>query len=544
VLRNIFLKTLRDNRWGILAVGLGLGLVLLVTITSYPALFTGSAAERARQSAEFMQLLKAFSALLGEPVPIDTLGGFLTFRSLGFLPVVIGVWAAIVAAGLIRGEEEQGALDVLLTTPHGRSAVFGQKVAALGLGLVVVLVLMGVCMLAGAASVNATLPFDGTVATLANMGLITAFWAGVALLISQVVASRRTASTITGGLLFVTFVLDNMLTGIDSLKGLAWALPFHYYSINKPLVPGRVLEYGAWAALAVGTVVLLGAALWMFARRDVGAVFPLLPARRTANRGGSLALLGSTFGKTLRDLIGPTLGWGLALGALAALLVAVANEAVAPMRDVVRNIAWLGALFGNLATTEGYLSSYMDVILPLILAFFAVIQVANWTGDEESGRMELLVSEPLPRLRILLARYAAVVCSLVGILVLQGVALIATAALTNTPLDAGRVVGFLFGIGVVVLVVLAFGLAVATWLKQPGLAVPITGGLLIVMYFIELLGGFLNWPEAVRDLSIFHLYGRPLVEGLAWGNMAVLLVVALLLAGGSLAGFARRDIAK
>jgi ABC-2 type transport system permease protein len=132
----------------------------------------------------------------------------------------------------------------------------------------------------------------------------------------------------------------------------------------------------------------------------------------------------------------------------------------------------------------------------------------------------------------------------VGILVHQGVALIVTAALTNTPLDAGRVVGFLFGIGVVVLVVLAFGLAVATWLKQPGLAVPITGGLLIVMYFIELLGGFLNWPEAVRDLSIFHLYGRPLVEGLAWGNMAVLLVVALLLAAGSLAGFARRDIAK
>ena len=544
MLRNIFLKTLRDNRWGILAVGLGLGLVLLVTIASYPSLFTGDAAERARQSAEFTRLLKAFSALLGEPVPIDTVGGFLTFRSLGFLPVVIGVWAAIVAAGLIRGEEELGALDVLLTTPHGRPAVFGQKVAALGLGVVVVLVLMGACMLAGAASVNESLPFDGTMAVLVNMGLITAFWAALALAIAQVVAARRTASTITGGLLFATYVLDNVLSGIDSLKGVAWVLPFHYYSINKPLVPGRALEYGAWVALAVGTVVLLGAALWMFARRDVGAVFPLLPERQTASGGGSLALLGSIFGKTLRDLVGPTLGWGIGLGALAALLVAVANEAVAPMRDVVRNIPWLGAVFGSLATTEGYLSSYMDVILPLILAFFAVIQVANWAGDEESGRMELLVSEPLPRLRILLARYAAVVCSLVGILVIQGVALLATAALTNTPLDAGRVIGFLFGIGVLVLVVLAFGMAVATWLKQPGLAVPITGGLLIVMYFLELLGGFFTWPEAVRDLSIFHLYGRPLLDGLAWGNMAVLLAAALLLAAGSLAGFARRDIAK
>jgi polyether ionophore transport system permease protein len=409
---------------------------------------------------------------------------------------------------------------------------------------VVVLVLMGLFMLVGAASVNESLPFGGVVAALTGMGLITAFWAALALAIAQVVTARRTASTITGGLLFATYVLDNVLSGIDSLKGVAWVLPFHYYSINKPLVPGRVLEYGAWVALAAGTVVLLGAALGMFARRDVGAVFPLLPERRTANGGGSLVLLGSVFGKTLRDLIGPALGWGIGLGALAALLVAVANEAVAPMRDVVRNIPWLGAMFGNLATTEGYLSSYMDVVLPLILAFFAVIQVANWAGDEESGRMELLVSEPVPRLRILLARYAAVVCSLVGILVIQGVALLATAALTNTPLDAGRVIGFLFGIGVLVLVVLAFGMAIATWLKEPGLAVPITGGLLIVMYFLELLGGFFNWPEAVRDLSIFHLYGRPLLEGLVWGNVAVLAAAALVLAAGSLAGFARRDIAK
>ncbi len=544
MLRNIFLKTLRDNRWGILAVGLGLGLVLLVTITSYPSLFTGSAAERARQTAEFSALLKSFGALLGEAVPIDTIGGFLTFRSLGFLPVLVGLWAVIVAAGLIRGEEEQGALDVLLTTPHGRPAVFGQKVASMGLGLVLILVLMGACIVAGVAAINDTMPFDRIVAALVNMGLITAFWAALALVLAQLVAVRRTASTITGGMLFLTFVLDNVLTGIDSLKGVAWVLPFHYYSVNKPLVPGRALEYGAGTVLAVGTVVLLGLALWMFVRRDVGAVFPLLPARQTANRGGSLALLGSIFSKTLRDLIGPTLGWGLALAALGALLVAVANEAVAPMRDVIRNVAWLGALFGDLATTEGYLSSFMDGVLPLFLAFFAVIQIANWAGDEESGRMELLVSEPVPRLQILLARYGAIVCSLVGILVIQGVTLLGTAALTNTALDAGRVVGFLFGIGVLVLVVLAFGLAVATWLKQPGLAVPITGGVLIIMYFVDLLGGFFTWPEAVRDLSIFHLYGRPLVEGLAWGNLAVLVVAALLLAGGSLAGFARRDIAK
>jgi len=43
--------------------------------------------------------------------------------------VIIGIWAVIAGAGLIRGEEEQGALDVHQAEPVSRMAMIGQKFA-------------------------------------------------------------------------------------------------------------------------------------------------------------------------------------------------------------------------------------------------------------------------------------------------------------------------------------------------------------------------------------------------------------------------------
>ncbi|MGI8587510.1 MAG: ABC transporter permease subunit [Chloroflexia bacterium] len=544
MLRNIFLKTLRDNRWG--SVGMVAFAVLYITsaIVAFPALYSGTAAQRAQQAADLTSLLKSFSVLYGEVVPVDNVGGFLSVRYLPIAAVFFSLWAVIVAAGLIRGEDEQGALDVLLTTPHSRVAVFWQKVGALGLGLAVILALMGADLLGGLAVIGETLPLDRILAELFSLWLMAAFWGAVALLFGQLLATRRTTSTLVGGLMFATYIVDNLVEGLDNLRGLDWVLPFHYFAVNKPLVPGRSLDYSAWMVLVALTVILIGLALWTFVRRDLGAVFPLLPARsRATESGGGVALLGSIFAKNLRDLLGATLGWGLALAAYGALMVSVANEVLAPIQDVIKNIPALSAVMVNFSTTEGYLDGVL-FDLPIVLSFFALLQLSVWSGEEESGRMELLVAEPLPRPQILLARYAAVICSLIGVLALLGGGILLASTISNTPVEAGRVLATLFSAGIVTLVVLAFGLAIATWLKRPGGAPAITGAAIAVMFVLFLFAEIFSWPEAVRDLSIYYLYGHPMLQGVAWGNMAALVAATLLLAGASLAGFQRRDLAK
>src|SRR5437870_4658765 len=111
MLRNVFLKTLRDNRLGIVGWGLGLGLLLLIGASQYAQLLGPPGAARDQQAAQMAQLLQSFSLLIGEIVPVTTLGGFITVRVMGFVPVMLSLWTIVVGVSLIRGEEERGALD-------------------------------------------------------------------------------------------------------------------------------------------------------------------------------------------------------------------------------------------------------------------------------------------------------------------------------------------------------------------------------------------------------------------------------------------------
>src|SRR6478672_483232 len=101
MLRNVFLKTLRDNRLGMFGWGLGLGLLLLVGASQYAQLLGPAGPARDAQAAEMSQLLQSFSVLIGEIVPVTTLGGFVTVRVMGFVPVMLSLWVIVVGVSVI-----------------------------------------------------------------------------------------------------------------------------------------------------------------------------------------------------------------------------------------------------------------------------------------------------------------------------------------------------------------------------------------------------------------------------------------------------------
>jgi ABC-2 type transport system permease protein len=542
MLRNVFLKTLRDNRWGTLLVGLGLGLMYVIVVVEYQE-FIGNPA----QLADFTRAYQAFGFLVGEYVPIDTLGGFMTIEILVYTAVVLAVWLAVMGVAVIRGEEEPGTLDLLLATPQARGAVFAQKAAALGVCLLVALALSGAPLALGLWMTNQTLPLAGVLATGLNCGVLAAVWGAGGLLLGQVVASRHAAVILAAGGITATFLLDNLVTTVPRLKNLTWLLPFHYYNLSKPLVPGRTLDAGAVAILILGAAALLILAAWLFARRDVGAAFALWPAWRPPWRGapggGGGRLLGSVFAKSVRDQGAATLAWGLALALYGALMVGTITEALAPMYRGMNMVPWFTKLFGTLVTNEGYLSVALFFYFPVVLAIFALTHLWGWTSEEEEGRLELLLAHPVARRQVVMARYGAAVLSLAGVLALMLAGLLVAAGLIGVELDTGRIVAATLGAAPVALVALAFGLALAAWLPRPGVAVGVTGALIIAMFLLTTLAPLFDWPEAVRRLSVFHYYGRPVLDGVAWPDMVLLLGAAAAFFALTLVGFQRRNIA-
>ena len=64
-----------------------------------------------------------FRGLLGEPINIDTLGGWISFRAGNVLPVMLGLWSVLALSGTLAGEAARGSLDLLASTPVGRRSI-------------------------------------------------------------------------------------------------------------------------------------------------------------------------------------------------------------------------------------------------------------------------------------------------------------------------------------------------------------------------------------------------------------------------------------
>ena len=66
---------------------------------------------------------RVFRGLLGEPINIETLGGFLSWRVGNFLPVLLGLWPVIALSGHARGRGGQGQPGPASSTPHSRRTI-------------------------------------------------------------------------------------------------------------------------------------------------------------------------------------------------------------------------------------------------------------------------------------------------------------------------------------------------------------------------------------------------------------------------------------
>jgi ABC-2 type transport system permease protein len=546
--KSVYLKTLRDFRIAILGWGTGMGLLVFAVLASVPSLM-----ETPQARASLVSLSGSF-AWLAEPIAVDTPGGYATWKY-GFTILLIAVWPLMACSRMLRGEEERGSLDVLLSLPRGRVRVALEKLAAvwtalLGMGLIISLLTF-----AGGKSVSADFGlFDALLFGL-NVSLICGVFGSLALLFSQFTQERGTASGLTGGLLLVFIVLDMVHRVIPNTEWLSRLSPVYYYNLSKPLVPGYGTNPGAMLLLLALCILLSGAALWLFARRDVGGTVALPSFLRLPERAvrPERALpvnawsLRSVYTRSLGMIVAPACWWTLGIAGFAGWMVVVVKQIETKMAPIFASSPILKDLItkvggGDLTTNATILSAFF-VLLPLLLMAFAVTQANRWSADEEDGRLELVLSTPQPRLRVLLGRFAALTTAtvIIGVLTLAVTAL--ASAATGLKLDGGNLAAATLSIIPLGLLLAAIGYLLSGWLRT-AVDTGLLSFLLVIWFFISFVGPELNWSDATLRLSAFYYYGTPLLHGLPLLDMLGVLaasIVALVLAS---VRFMRKDIGR
>ncbi len=546
--RSVFLKSLRDFRVPILGWGLGTGLLMYAVLSAVPSLIT---TQKARD--ELVSLAGQF-AWIAEPVHVDTPGGYATWKY-GFTILVIALWPILVGSRTLRGEEERGSLDVLLSLPRGRGRVALEKLAAIWTALLLMGLLIALLAFGAGSRVNAGFSFGDALLFGLNLALISAVFGGISLLLSQFTQERRTASGVTGALLFVFIVLDMVHRVIPGAEWVSRLSPVYYYNLSRPLVPGYGSDPVAMLVLLALSLLLSGAALWFFVRRDVGGVVALprwlrLPARAVSPEKAlpvNAWSQRSVYTRGLAMIAMPTLWWTIGIAGFSAFTVVIARQTEKQLADLYQNTPILRDLLtkvgGSDINNNATLLSFFFVFMPVLLMAFAVTQTTRWSSDEEDGRLELVLATPQSRLRVLLGRFAALTTAtiLIGVLTLALTAL--SSAATGLALDGGHLAAATLSMIPLGLLMAALGYLFAGWLRT-AVDTGLLSFLLAIWFFITFVGPELNWPEGVKRLSAFYYYGTPLVNGLPLGDMLGILAVTVAALALASLRFMRKDIGR
>ena len=87
----------------------------------------------------------------------------------------------------------------------------------------------------------------------------------------------------------------------------------------------------------------------------------------------------------------------------------------------------------------------------------------------------------------------------------------------------------------------AVGYLAAGWLRTAA-DTGLLSFLLAAWFFLSFIAPDLNWPETTLRLSPFYYYGAPLLHGLDFANLVVLVVVAAVSLAVASARYARKDM--
>jgi ABC-2 type transport system permease protein len=258
--------------------------------------------------------------------------------------------------------------------------------------------------------------------------------------------------------------------------------------------------------------------------------------------------------KALYDQRRSLVGWAIGLGALVLLSVAFYPSVRADARSFRQLLEQippaLRAIFlgrvADLASPAGYLDGRLFAFTAPVLFLVYAIGVGSRAvaGEEEDGTLDLLLSLPVTRRRVVLEKMGALVAGLGALTAVLWLSLVALGPPFQVTVGVGGITAACVSLFLLALVHGALALAVGAARGSRGLAVAVPVVVAAAGFLLDSLASLVEALRAVRVLSPFYLYAasRPLERGLDAVHVAALLAATAVLVALGAWRFERRDV--
>ncbi len=525
VLRQTAGKAARSGAiWGYI-----FGVVVASSAISYTRIYK-TQAEREHLAAAFGSN-HASSALFGPAPQLQTVAGFTVFKTSMTLMLLGAIWGLLTSTRLLRGEEDAGRWELLLTGQTTRRGASGQALGGLAVGVATLWAITTVFTVA--AGQYSKVDIDAGPGLFFALALVSSavMFLAVGALGSQLAATRRQAAAYAGWFLGACYALRMVADAGVGLHGLIWASPLGWVEELQPITGPRPLAllpiFGFTAAMALVAVRLA-------ANRDVGA--GILPDR--AHARARTRLLFGQLGLTIR-LIRPTvIAWLCALGATGLVLGLIAKSAGTTISG--SSVKTVFSRLGAPGTGAEAFLGVSFIIVAVLVALVAAGQVTAARLEEAQGRLDHLLVRPVSRVSWLAGRVGVAVVVLFAGGVVAGIATWLGTTSQNGQVSIGTLIEAGLNVVPPALCLLGIGvLTMAVWPRATSYAVyTVLGWSLLV----EIVGGGFTTSHWLADTSLFHQMAAAPAVSPDWSTGAAMVGIGAACAGVGALAFHLRDV--
>ncbi len=475
-----------------------------------------------RTAAEAVNSSTALVALYGPVYDPESLGEISLFKMTAFGAALAAVLMIFLVVRHTRGDEESGRLELMASGRLGRNApLTAALIVVTGASLVMALLSAGALSSTG-------LSGQGSLAFGLGWGLTGLAFGAVAAICVQITTGARAARGIALIALAVAYAI-RAIADVTEGTWLSWLSPIGWMQQVRAYAGDR------WWVLLLPlalTVVCVPIAFALRSRRDLGAGFI------TDRPGPAHARLGTVWGLAWRLQRSVLLVWA-AVFALFGLLMGSLIESSTGFLNSEQAIEFLEKLGGAKTLTDAFLGTELS-FMGIIVTGFGISAAARLRSEETDGHAEVLLAQPVDRLRWALSHILIAAGGVAAILLAGGLGLAIGAALTtdNAP-------GFWSLVGAALarvpaawvltaVVVLLFG-----WLPR---WVPLAWGVFVAALVLGEFAPLWDAPQWVMDVSPFVHSPRLPAASASMGGLIPLAAIAVVLLVVGLVGWRRRDL--
>jgi putative exporter of polyketide antibiotics len=532
---------LRLHRIGLIAMAYFSIFYVLVNSAAFPIIAGKTRAAQEAFGHSVTVLGATFAWLLPLPVRPDTAAGYLQWRGYGFFAIVFAVWGLFSACGAVRRDEDRGLVESWLSSSVSRLRLLATRSIFFAALSAEIVTLAGVAGWLGCLIAGTPADVAGLVGESAALWALTLACFGIGLVVAQLVGDFRAAASAGGVVLLLMFLLDSIGRSSVHRAPFTDISVFFLFNQSNAVAPGGSFDLVATVLLFAVCAVATVAAAAAFVRRDIGSgLIRQRPRGATEVREAStnpLLRIPVIRGLWIRRI--GAVGWTVGMAVAAAAVVLLVNATATFFATTPSLSSYLRGLAGNVHTV--LLALIWLSFAQALVAILSITTVSRWSGDDSSGVLEMQLAEPLPRWRVLAERATELT---VTVTVASFVAMAVILALAPAEAIAVDIGNLLIATALLIPFALTFaavGAVLAGW--RPRVAVVVLSTIAAISYLVFELGPLFKWPSWADNLSVFQLYGTPLITPVFVGGLIAMLAIVIVGFGSAGVVLARRDVA-